>query len=260
MYYQFNFDWIVYVYNWWFVRVTLVVGLVFLPQNCGLWWGSTKALCHSLNADGGIPLGGGGNTSKLHVVAELVWTLRQWKFVRGCKARKHKGARTGWHKDRRVQGPHALVHRQPWTCPLTTLDMCVDSLRHDHRQPYTCVWTALDKSFVHGQPYLCPWTWPYTASDMTVDNLRCVHGQIWISSWSMDSLRHILGHVHKQSMDMSMDSLGQVLRHPQPFPWPFVTPSTDMPTTDLRANEPSCETFTAWYFLLSQNDLWYSLL
>ena len=57
----------------WFVKITLVVGLVFLPQNFGPVVGTTKAFCCSVNVDGVvILLGGGGDTSKLHVVTELV--------------------------------------------------------------------------------------------------------------------------------------------------------------------------------------------
>ena len=35
---------------WWLARVTLVVGLVFLPQNFGLRWGPTNDICHSTNS------------------------------------------------------------------------------------------------------------------------------------------------------------------------------------------------------------------
>ena len=42
----------------------------------GLRWGPTKAVSHSVNADGvGILLGGGMDTSTLDVITKLVWTF-----------------------------------------------------------------------------------------------------------------------------------------------------------------------------------------
>ena len=54
----------------------------FCPKILGSWWGPMKAFCHSMNVDGVvILLGGGGDTSTLHVITELVWifcTQKLW--------------------------------------------------------------------------------------------------------------------------------------------------------------------------------------
>ena len=50
--------------------------VAFCPKILGLRWGSMKAVSHSVNADGvEILLGGGGVTSTLHVITEVVWTF-----------------------------------------------------------------------------------------------------------------------------------------------------------------------------------------
>ena len=60
-------------FSWWLIGVTLVVGFGFLPQILGPWQGPMNALCCSVNVDGVvILLGGGGDTSTLHVVTKLV--------------------------------------------------------------------------------------------------------------------------------------------------------------------------------------------
>ena len=60
----------------WLVKVTLVVAFGFLLQNFGRWLGPMNVICHSVNVDGVVVLfGGGGNTSALHVVIEIVWTF-----------------------------------------------------------------------------------------------------------------------------------------------------------------------------------------
>ena len=52
--------------SWWFVRVTLVVDWLFLPQNFGPVVGPTKAFCSSVNVYGMVVLfAGGGDTSPL---------------------------------------------------------------------------------------------------------------------------------------------------------------------------------------------------
>ena len=48
----------------------------FCPKILDRWWGPTKALCCSVNADAvGIVVSGGGDTSTLHVTTELVQTF-----------------------------------------------------------------------------------------------------------------------------------------------------------------------------------------
>ena len=60
-----------YLVRWWLV-VILVVGVVFLSQNCGPWWGPTNAICHSVNVHGVVVLlAGSGDTSPIHVVIKL---------------------------------------------------------------------------------------------------------------------------------------------------------------------------------------------
>ena len=59
------------------LRVTLVVDWWFLPKILGMWWGPTKAICHSVRLYAVIILlGGGGDTwtlfGKFVVVRVLV--------------------------------------------------------------------------------------------------------------------------------------------------------------------------------------------
>ena len=58
---------------WWLIRVTFVVGLVFLPQKFGPI--RIKVVSHSVIADGmGILLGDSGHMSTLHVITKLILT------------------------------------------------------------------------------------------------------------------------------------------------------------------------------------------
>ena len=60
------------LYYWWLVRVTLVVDWRF-AKILDRWWGPMKAICHSVKVDGvGMVLAGGGDTSTLHVIMEVV--------------------------------------------------------------------------------------------------------------------------------------------------------------------------------------------
>ena len=57
-------------------RVTLVVDWWFLPKILGRWWGPTKAIYRSVNADRVIILfAGGGDTWTEFCTIELVWTF-----------------------------------------------------------------------------------------------------------------------------------------------------------------------------------------
>ena len=44
----------------------------FLPKILDMWWGPTKAFCHSVNVHGVVVLfAGGGDTSTLNVITKL---------------------------------------------------------------------------------------------------------------------------------------------------------------------------------------------
>ena len=66
---------------WWFARVTLVIGLDFLPQHIWPVVGTYKRcllVCECTFGGGGgglILLGGGGNTSTLYYIIKVVSTF-----------------------------------------------------------------------------------------------------------------------------------------------------------------------------------------
>ena len=61
---------------WWLVRVTLVVDWLFLPQNFGPVVGTYEGLLPLCECSGVvIVLAGGGGTSRLYGITELVWTF-----------------------------------------------------------------------------------------------------------------------------------------------------------------------------------------
>ena len=69
-------------YFWWLVRVTLVIGLAFLPQNFGLVAGPTNTTCF-VNVHGMVILltGGGDNQNCFNLLQSRVVGIQKLKFT-----------------------------------------------------------------------------------------------------------------------------------------------------------------------------------